>query len=167
MPEIKPNHESLIMLRKAVNDVNKLYLADQSGTKPDKQSIQQRDIAWKKAAEENPAFSEKIKELDNVTKKTTEKKEKYPDITKYTKLFFGHVEEDTAKNFLEDVLCFRIDPSSDLMETGYKEAQDMINEMGNYCRLCDAPIKKLTLKTIISSIMEGKLKLTSQTNQRA
>lgn len=131
----------------------KVFLNTEEGRK-------QRDELWHSAALELSEYSGKITELGEVMKVVDAKSKEFPGIKRYAQLFFGHVKEESAKDFLGDIWCSRItipDDHDKVMYTGGKEARNMIGEMGIETSICCRPNKNITLELAISSFLQGKL----------
>lgn len=151
-------------LPETVRKITGLYLMDKQKIFVGEKGKEQRNELWRSAASEFSEFSGKITELDEVMKDVDVKKKKFPELTRYSQLFFGHTGQGSVKDFLGDIWCSRVIPSEDFSEImipGTQLAKNMLGEMGIETTLCGNPVKKITLELAMSSFLMGNLKIKS------
>lgn len=147
MLELNPKHihEDNKPPEELIGQIKELYFQSKGG----KLSTPEIDKELKKAANKFIPYSTKILEIGEIIQ--VNKTEKLPDMTDFGKTYFKHVEEETSREFLGDILKSR------KPEFPNFEAGKMLREMGIKIGACNKPLQEVTTERVIRSVLQGKL----------
>jgi hypothetical protein len=165
MPETPMSPEVQKMLPKAVEEVGDLYMWDLLSGIFEFQ-LPEQDQLWRETAQKFGPFSKKITDLRQAIKKARIIKMAYPEIVTSVEQHFYYFEDQTAREFLTDLLFARtILPDNKIYPIQVKnEAVAMATELGFGRRLQgEEEMKSVNLDEVILLVLSGELQLTRQT----
>lgn len=165
-PEFEHSKEQEKQLSQATGNVFSLYMGDQLMKSMRELGIQApdngREKLWTEAAQEHPAYTDKVRELRESLKKA--------EVTEsvYSETPFTNVSDEMAQKFLTDILYARISTSLEYMDYDLNpatEANIMAKELGVEEGSLSDQMKPVSLKQAIGAVLKGELKLTAGSPQ--